>query len=122
MSERRSGTLCAVVKRPDHHCGDDRVCMAVSRRSVFICLRSGSANLCMTNFTVGLVTDACASLQPLTCSYEVCGYWRETDPCSQSNFVQCFPNLAPSHAVLILANPDDTLQICEFEVFELGDD
>ena len=25
MSERRSSTICAVVKRPDHHCGDDLV-------------------------------------------------------------------------------------------------
>ena len=23
MSERRSNTICAVVERPDHHCGDD---------------------------------------------------------------------------------------------------
>ena len=25
MSERRSDTICAVVERPDHHCGDDLV-------------------------------------------------------------------------------------------------
>ena len=25
LSERRSNTICAVVERPDHHCGDDRV-------------------------------------------------------------------------------------------------
>ena len=25
MSERRSSTICAVVKRPDYHCGDDLV-------------------------------------------------------------------------------------------------
>ena len=25
MSERRSSTICAVVERPDHHCGDDVV-------------------------------------------------------------------------------------------------
>ena len=25
MNERRSNTICAVVGRPDHHCGDDLV-------------------------------------------------------------------------------------------------
>ena len=25
MSERRSNTICAVVERPDHYCGDDLV-------------------------------------------------------------------------------------------------
>ena len=30
MSERRSITICAVVERPDHHCGDDLV--------TFICM------------------------------------------------------------------------------------
>ena len=25
MSERRLSTICAVVERPDHHCGDDLI-------------------------------------------------------------------------------------------------
>ena len=30
MSERRWSTICAVVERPDHHCGDDLVIVCFS--------------------------------------------------------------------------------------------
>ena len=29
MSERRSSTMCVVVERPDHHCGDDLVIIII---------------------------------------------------------------------------------------------
>ena len=37
--ERRSSKICAVVKRPDHHCGDDLVRGYVAVSEQFVCLK-----------------------------------------------------------------------------------
>ena len=29
MSDNRSSTICVVIERPDHHCGDDLVCYTI---------------------------------------------------------------------------------------------
>ena len=36
MSESRSITACVIVEWPDHHCGDDLVCIKISHSDIWL--------------------------------------------------------------------------------------
>ena len=58
-SERRSSTICAVVERPDHHCGDDLVYVFVLK-------------LCPAFSLLGLEVFVLRSTQFSTVSWRSC--------------------------------------------------
>ena len=81
MSELGSSTLCAVVDRPDHHCGDDVVI----------------APLCRT-----IQTEALNVLKEITCLLRLFRY-------SAPNCKQCQKEVIASRAVFAIVSGSDGL-------------
>ena len=52
MSGRRSNTVCAVGKRPDHHCGDDPVVLSKECSDQF-----NFYFICMSGFNIAADSD-----------------------------------------------------------------